>query len=121
MQAETATIITGVNLIDEGTERHDFGVTDAKGRQVGASIRRWVRIVSAGEKVWHCATRSHLSAGTWYALDVQATRADESFGPVQPVAFYATEAERIAAADKYLAGAKKRAVKQFPQVAEVPA
>ena len=98
-------------LIDEGRERHDFGVVDSKGRAFGSNVRFQVQTyVEVPEDAQSWRT---IAPGTYYCWVGYATRAGEPFGASQSWRYCKTEAERIAEVAKYLKGAKARAVKQF--------
>lgn len=90
----------------EEVQRHDFGVSDRKGRRIGArltlSIRRYTPAAPG-------VGRYNVRPGLYYALHTIATRAGEAFGPSFNFSIYPTREEREAAIAKYLKGAKARA------------
>jgi hypothetical protein len=100
---------TEIEYINEGAERHGFGVIDRKGRELGARVHFSVRVYDVVEG--HDGWTRNLKPGTYYAWCGHATRAGEAFGALQPIRFCKSEAERQAAVAKYLAGAAARALK----------
>lgn len=100
-----------VDFINEGLERHAFGVTDSKGRAVGCTVAYSVQVfeqIPEDTRSWSTA-----APGTYYAWMGTATRAGEAFGASQVWNLCATEAERFEAVQKYLKGAKARASKHL--------
>lgn len=101
--------------IDQQRTAHDFGVTDAKGRAIGALVYRWVDVVIDGDKVWSNAgpdgKPQYLAPGVYYGWMGYATRAGETFGALQPRRHLTTEADRERAIADYVAGAAERATK----------
>jgi hypothetical protein len=96
----------------DGTRTHehvDFGVADKRGRAIGALVEtETVTFVPApvgATSGWHRAP------GTFFRLCVQATRNGKEYGASQPDHYFATEAERVAAITKMLAGSRRRAAK----------
>lgn len=92
-----------------GSEAHDFNVCDSRGRLIGAVIYyREIELVEAAPE-----TRSWYNhpAGYWYTATMQATRDGKPYGASQTRRWFATEAEREAAVNKYLADARKRVEK----------
>ena len=97
--------------INEGFEQHDFGVTDLKGRKVGATVSSQVKTfvaVPADSHSWNSTP-----PGTYFCWMGNATRAGEWFGAGQSWNYCKTEAERFAQVEKYLKSAKARALKIF--------
>lgn len=116
----TATRTNRIQVLSTGTESHDFGVVDAKGRKLGATVT----YTEVEYTEWTAAQYAELQAkkygslgsakapGTYaFCIRVQATRNGEAFGATQSTQEFATEAERFAAVEKYLKGAQKRAAK----------
>jgi hypothetical protein len=124
--------------VDAGytAEHVDFGVTDAKGRTIGAMVHRSVRTfaeikiveVAAGEVAPDGTTKpwprkidadtgrenvcySTQEPGAWFRFCPQATRGSASFGASQYDRYYRTEAEREEAVAAYLQAARARAAK----------
>lgn len=101
--------------IEQARAPHDFGVTDDKGRAIGALVYRWVDVVIEGDQVWSNVgpdgTPQHLAPGVYYGWMGYATRAGETFGALQPRRHLTTEADRERAIAEYLAAAAKRAAK----------
>lgn len=97
--------------INEGIEHHDFGVVDKKGRKVGADVSFQVKTyveIPADSRSW-----TSTAPGTYFAWLGNATRDSGWFGAGQNWNLCKTEAERIAQVEKYLKGAKTRALKTF--------
>lgn len=93
--------------IDEGLERHDFGVVDTKGRAIGAHIRFQVR-----EQVETTNGYGYEGVpGTYFCCYFSATRGGAPYGATQSWNYFTTEKERIVAVEKYLKGAASRAKK----------
>lgn len=88
---------------------HDFGVTDARGRKIGAVVT--FSLVEFVEKTEDRSWGYRRPAGMYLALCTQATRNGKHYGATQDDQFFATEAEREEAAAKYLKSARARAVK----------
>lgn len=100
---------TLTDTINEGTEAHGFGVSDRKGREIGAKVSFEVRVYAPAEegvKSW-----VNIAPGTYFVVRYQATRGGTSYGPGFNRAFFGTEKERFAGVEKYLKSAKARAVK----------
>lgn len=88
--------------INEGFEKHVFGVVDTKGRKVGVELHFQVRTyaaIPADSRTW-----SEVAPGTYYAWLGEAARGGFPFGAGQRWNLCKTEAERTA---------KARAVKAF--------
>lgn len=87
---------------------HDFGVSDRKGRRVGARLTLTIRIYSTvAPGVGHY----NVKPGVYFALHTTATRDGEPFGPSFNFSIYPTSEERDAAIAKYLKAAEARARK----------
>ena len=97
--------------INEGLESHDFGVTDKKGRKVGATVSFQVHTFIEVNDNSH--THSNVEPGTHFCWMGNATRAGEWFGASQTWNRCKTEAERFEQVAKYLKGARARALKTF--------
>ena len=97
--------------ISEGTERHEFGFTDTKGRAVGCFVTFLIEVY--GETPTTRVREYNIPAGTYYCWVGVATRAGVAFGAGQTYRHCKTEAERYAAVAAYLKAAKARATRQF--------
>lgn len=96
---------------DMGHEVHDFGVKDARGRAIGAKVYyREIELVEFTPEEFQVYYA--LPAGYYYVATMRATRNGVDYGASQPRQYFATEAERDAAVQAYLANAKKRAAKK---------
>lgn len=116
--APTETIVAG-------TEHTDFGVTDQKGRAVGAGVQFCTQVMEARDPATHKGYLGYegVKPGTYLTAWGFATRAGKRFGAITgSFARFriadngderAATAEREAWVAKYLAGAKARAVKNF--------
>jgi hypothetical protein len=97
-----------------GIEVIDFNRKDKKGRAIGARIYRgvatFVDFVEGDGRLFAFCTNRPAGDYLWYSQ--QATRNGNIFGPAQPYHYFDTEAEREAAIQKYLKGARKRALNQ---------
>ena len=106
------TIEKSRKLVD--TQSHDFGVWDKSGRDVGANIEvRQLEVVS-----------EEMTSGSYWAIDCpengviftwtpNASRNGKDFGACQHPKVCTTREEVDAQIKKYLASAKKRAIKNF--------
>lgn len=104
---------TEARLLPVQTTEHDFGVTDARGRKIGAQVHRYVTEFVEKEGGWAAnCMGSTRPAGTYITLQVQATRDGVPYGAWQDARYFATEAEREAAVAKYLKDAQARARKK---------
>lgn len=97
-----------VEFLNEGRESHDWGFSDKKGRALGSRVAFSVQVFEEvgpehNEMFWR------LAPGTYFCWVGQATRAGEPFGAIQSWNYCKTAAERFAAVEKYLAGARSRA------------
>lgn len=88
---------------------HDFGVTDKKGRTLGTCVISYVTTWAQCESTGRSLLCKPEQLGTWFAFRPQAQRNGMSFGGAGIESRYATEAERTAAIEKYLKGARRRA------------
>ncbi len=92
---------------------HDFGVTDAKGRKVGAIV--WTAVeeyVPATDDRFTWNTKP----GTYFTATPHASRNGYIFGATQATYHFETEAERAAWIAKYLKAAERRAIKSHGPV-----
>lgn len=93
---------------------YDLGAVDKYGRRIGCYTRFLVEaFVPATEYAPNdggCWVR-HERVGTWYAMDLGATRDGHGYGAYQSRRYFATERELVSAAAKYVADARKRAHK----------
>jgi hypothetical protein len=94
---------------DMQTTEEDFGTQDAKGRRIGARIRTWETLAETAAP--DACMYYHLAPGTYFTLDVQATRDGTRFGASQHLRYFATAAERDNALARYLIDARKRAAR----------
>lgn len=106
--------------VSSGTENHSFGVTDDKGREVGAYVYFTVQTRVAASQ--NDAQAEKVAPGTYLTAFARSTRDGKAFG--SPVGSFArfrivgeNEASAMAQRDawvkNYLAGAKDRALKNF--------
>jgi len=98
----------------------DFGLSDKKGRAIGARIylsTMVTRPVSEENAKGWGAQIHKLPAGTYYMLLTSAMRGGETFGAYTGNRAFKTIEERTAAIAKYLKGAKKRAEKEAARAA----
>jgi hypothetical protein len=104
------------SLSDQHMSEESFGVKDRFGREIGARV--WTHTVTytleppEGQPVT-LSYRNNGKAGTFYGFTPQATRNGQRYGASQSAAEFPTEKERDAAVKKYMAGARKRAIKNF--------
>jgi hypothetical protein len=88
-------------------ENVEFGVTDNKGRALGARvITREVEMVELLPDQQSCYLS--LEPGRWFTLQVHQTRNGSDFGAGHRARYFRTAAERDAAQVKYLIDAKRR-------------
>lgn len=108
--------------IDHQNVNHDFAMTDAKGRAVGARVRLATQIVTAiaaddKSRSGYIMTPEHFGetneSGLRYGYYVMATRDGLGFGASQSTHWFNTPEEAAAKAEKALANSRKRAVKKF--------
>jgi len=104
----TRTVVDPSKSIDEGQEHYFFEILDDKGRELGARLS-----FSTHTFVEHPSGHYITEPGEYLTFCPQATRGGKSFGACQTLRLFKTEAELIAGVEKYLADAKKRAVKQW--------
>ena len=100
----------GTTSINYASKLQGFGIFDPKNREVGAKVFTWEVDLVEGDRVW-CKT--YLKPGYHFLLQVTATRAGVGFGPSQYTQAFASAEEREVVIEKYLAGAYKRAEKNF--------
>lgn len=94
------------------TTEHDFGVTDARGRKIGALVHRFMTEYVEREGGWAAnCMGSTRPAGMYITLQTQASRDGVPYGAWQDARYFTTEAEREAAVAKYLKDAQARALK----------
>lgn len=91
------------------TEHVSFEVKDKRGRMIGARITRNTITYSPQDegKTWGYQTE----AGTFPFVIFQATRNGQRYGASQPLKIVKDDAEAEAVIAKYLAAARKRALK----------
>lgn len=106
------TVYDNSQSTNEGTEHHDFGLVDNNGRAVGATIVYLVHTYVPA-KDDDRSFYTNVEPGTYFVWHPQATRGGMSFGPAQDYYRCKTEAERHLAIEKYLKGARARAVKAW--------
>ena len=105
-----------IKRTNKGTVRHGFGITDSKGRSVGALlIITTVEYAANGYTFERPGPFGHLGLevepGTYYVVQPWATRDGETFGATQPDRRFKTKAGRDAYVTEYLANAERRAKK----------
>ncbi len=99
---------------DRTTEVVAFGVRDAKGRELGAVIARYVtvcRLDTDPKPLGYLETKARPVGSTRYAVVYQQTRAGKRFGSTQPGRYFETPEDREAAIAAYLKAARARAAK----------
>lgn len=89
--------------------QQNFGVQDAKGREIGAIIKTYMttRVEVPGEGGWLCDKKY---IGTHFTYRVHATRNNQYYGATQYEVFCKTAEERQEKIEKYLKDARKRAL-----------
>lgn len=89
--------------------QHNFGIKDAKGREIGAIIKTYMttRVEIPRADGWLCK-RKYI--GTHFTYRVHATRNNEYYGAIQSEVFCKTAEERQEKIEKYLRDARKRAL-----------
>lgn len=89
---------------------YTFDAVDEKGRKIGAcavqSVITWAEV---GERAWG----GSVPPGTYFAFYTYALRDGKKHGAMHKTKYFATEAERQKAVDRYFAGAHKRAEKKM--------
>ena len=91
-------------------QHYDFGVSDAKGRALGAYVTRLefdYILAPEDARSWS----PDCEPGHYFAYRPHAARGRAPFGASQSMVSFKTEAEREADIERYLAAAKKRAQK----------
>lgn len=91
----------------ERVDNHDFGVTDKKGRAIGAQLVFQTRELVASTDGFGLA----IEPGNYFCFTPHATRGGETFGAFSGTRYFKSEAARATAVAKYLADASKRALK----------
>lgn len=94
---------------DNNDQLHDFFLSDAKGRRIGARI--WLAVATSVEIADDSRGWSNLPPGVYFAWCPHATRNGNTYGATQEYRYCKTEDERAQAIAKYLADARKRAAK----------
>lgn len=91
-------------------EHVDFKLLDSRGRKIGATVTtyRKDRVPVAGS---HSLLAPDSIGTGWFVLDVQATRDGVGFGASQSTRYFESATARDSAIDRYLAAARKRAVR----------
>lgn len=93
----------------ESTEHHDLGCTDAKGRAIGAFIRRDQVTFALADDTVVCPYIAE--PGHHFSFTPHLTKNGREFGPVQYHKYFRTAEAREAGIAKYLADARKRHTK----------
>jgi|688.fasta_scaffold157935_1 hypothetical protein len=93
----------------------DFGVSDKRGRAIGAQVSYQELTISEADVV--DGSTDHYTSpverlGHWFVMHTTALRGGKPFGASFNRQSFRTAAERDAAKDKYLKGAAKRALKE---------
>lgn len=107
------------NRINGDNIKWNFGVFDAKGREVGASVQLFEVDIDplsddeAKAQGWH----ESKMLGHVYGYCPHALRGGKCFGAIQSDYYFRTEKERAKAVQRYLVGAQKRAMQNFSDVA----
>ena len=83
------------NITNKSSAHSGFGIRDGRGREIGAVIECFECdhvdvIVAPG----FCQTFYRAPAGHYFAARVWATRNGQSYGAVQPIKLFASNAER---------------------------
>lgn len=87
-----------------------FGITDGKGREIGARFTTYR--IDWLPRAESCTLAQPDQLGTgWFVLDFHATRDGKDFGSSNPRGYFTSATARDAAIEKYLTDAKKRAAK----------
>lgn len=93
-------------------EQVDFGTTDKQGRAVGASIETYevtyTEVTDAQLQPYQGYYRH--APGHFYAVRFWATRDGKGYGPCQPEKTFTTVTDRNIAIERYLVGARARAL-----------
>lgn len=101
------------DILNEGTERHEFEARDSRGRVIGSRITFSVvtfeplTAEETGKRGYYT-----IVPGTYYVVDTHATRDGKDYGAIQPDQRFTTELDRFNYVEKYLATAEKRAAKK---------
>jgi hypothetical protein len=93
----------------------NFGINDSRGREIGAQIYTYeethTEISDEAAAASYSGYYTGVEPGLYFGFRPHATRNGSTYGALQHGARFATVAERDAAIEKYLAGARKRAAK----------
>lgn len=96
-------------VINNKVEHYYFHAIDKFNRRIGANVRTYeVDFITAPDGT---VMGYSVDPGVYFGLHVWATRNSVNYGAVQPDRYFKTAQERQVAIDKYLDGARKRAVK----------
>jgi hypothetical protein len=89
---------------------HNFGIQDAKGREIGAIITTYMttRVEAPVDSCGVTCARKYI--GTHFTYRVHATRNNKTYGATQYEVFCKTAEERQEKIEKYLRDARKRAL-----------
>lgn len=90
---------------DMSTEYRDFGVTDGKGRKVGAMVFKSTLEVETEEQ----ASRWQVVPGTYYTFLPSATRDGFNYGASQSLRLFDSETKLHFAVEAYFRDARNRA------------
>lgn len=91
-----------------------FGVTDSKGRDVGAFVITETIVISPDpdtERKW-CRVADPKEMGTWFSYTIQSTRDGAEFGASAKTSRFRDEAERDRKALAALIRSQRRATKK---------
>lgn len=93
-----------------------FGITDAKGREIGVSISTTPIKAEDAPQDWKGCFRQDLERGEYISVRITATRNGNEFGSLQPCSYFKTQAEADAAIEKRIKSTRARYAKQFEAV-----
>jgi hypothetical protein len=97
----------------KSTDHADFGVTDAKGRKVGASIKmHTLDITDDKRNSTNGIVAEPHNFGTWYCYSIQSTRNGKDFGASAKTSKFRSRTERDAKAVKAFDRSRKLAIKK---------
>lgn len=105
-------LIIETNRINEGIESHSFGINDANGREIGASIEFSVVELESAPDSYRGIGIGNIQPGTYFTFRPQATRNGNRYGAGQLRVWCKTEAERIEKVASYLKRSMARASKK---------
>lgn len=96
---------------DQSLEDIGFGLFDYKNREIGARVLLQIRemIPVASDEPEYLGF--NIEPGSYFTFTPYALRGGKVFGASSGVQYFRNEADRSASVAKYLAGAKRRAVK----------